>query len=447
MSSKIGVRSGIGTPLVTLCAALVAGLLLGWILETSPRVPFLAVGGLLVLLLLTRRPRFALSCLAPVLALNVGVIGTLTLKVVLAGVVALVWIAGLMRNRWRLNPIGHGLLAALALIVVTSLYASSGPGFEARRSDLYGLLAGLAFCAAAMSIGLIPRVFLRSAAYGIGLIALLYEVGALGETDAAIWGSRASALELNPNYLGVMFATGVIAGAALLRGHVRGHERLLAIGVVGVSTAAMFATQSRGALFVTAVGLAVLLIAVIRSRMIVGLLILGLVVVVSVTATARTDIRDAALGDRGTADFTVSDTFRGEARSLALRYTAEHPLDGVGYGLFSDRALQDGEQHIPLSTHNDYLRLSAEAGFPALLAFLLVLLPALRPSRLRAVDVGLRALLLAQAVSLLIGNLMSNVQVSGPLWLILGYMWWRSRQHGEVEHGSAEERVPEWTPA
>lgn len=442
MAAKINARSGTGLLVVALGAALLVGLWLGSVLETQPKLPFFVLGGLAFLIVLSRRPRLVLSCLVPVLALNVGVTGTLTLKVALSGAVALVWIVGLVTNRWRLNLVGHGLLAALALLLAASLYTSGGADFAARQSDWYGVVAALALCGAAMSIGLIPSVLLRSTAYGIGLIALAHELGALGATDAAFWGSRASALGLNPNYLGVLFASGVIASAAVFSGRSRGYERLFALLAGALATAGLFATQSRGAVVVAAAGLAVILIAVVRSRAIVGLLILGLLIVVAVTPTARTDVRNAALGDRDTADFTVSDTLRGEAASLAVRYTKRHALDGIGYGLFPSRSFQDGERHLVLNTHNDYLRLSAEAGIPALLAFLLLLLPALRRRNLRAVDVGLRALLLAQVVSLATGNYLSNLQVSAPLWLILGYVWWRNSEPNDLEARSHVERLP-----
>lgn len=442
-ATKIDARSGTGMFVIALGAALLVGLWFGSVLETQPKLPFFVLGGLAFLLVAARRPRLVLSCLVPLLALNVGVTGTLTLKVAFSGAVALVWVVGLVTNRWRLNLIGHGLLAAFALLLGASLYTSGGSDFAARQSDWYGLVAGVALCGAAMSIGLIPSTLLRSTAYGIGVIALAYELGVLGESSAAYWGSRGAALELNPNYLGVLFASGVIASAAVFSGRVRRYERLVALVAGVLATAGLFSTQSRGAVFVAAAGLAVILIAVVRSRAVVGLLIVALVSVVAVTPTARTDVRNAALGDRDTADFTVSDTLRGDAASLALRYTTSHPLDGIGYGLFASRSFQDGDQHLVLNTHNDYLRLSAEAGLPALVAFLLLLLPALRRQNLRMLDVGLRALLLAQVVSLLTGNYLSNLQVSGPLWLILGYVWWRSRPHDDVELSSPAARVPE----
>jgi len=442
MAARIDSRAGTGTLVVALGAALLVGLWLGSVLDTQPKLPFFVLGGLAFLLVFRRRPRLVLSSLVPVLALNVGVTGTLTLKVVLSGAVALVWVLGLVTSRWRLNLVGHGLLAALAITLGVSLYTSGGSDFAARQSDWYGLVAAVGLCGAAMSIGLIPSVLLRSTAYGIGLIALTYELSASGETDMAIWGSRASALGLNPNYLGVLFGSGVIASAALFCGRGHGYERLVALVAGALATAGLFATQSRGALLVAATGLAVILIAVVRSRAVVGFLLLGLVVVVLVTPTGRTDIRDAALGNRDATDFTVSDTLRGDAASLAVRYTTNHPLDGIGYGLFSNRSFQDDEHHLLLNTHNDYLRLSAEAGIPALLAFLLLLLPALRIRNLRTLDFGLRALLLAQAVSLLTGNYLSNLQVSAPLWLILGYVWWRGRQPDDVERSSPAVPVP-----
>lgn len=66
------------------------------------------------------------------------------------------------------------------------------------------------------------------------------------------------------------------------------------------------------------------------------------------------------------ADVTGSSEQRGELLIRSLEVTAEHPLVGIGPGNF---AIVSGFGKV---THNSYTQLSAEAGLPALLLFLLL---------------------------------------------------------------------------
>ena len=65
-------------------------------------------------------------------------------------------------------------------------------------------------------------------------------------------------------------------------------------------------------------------------------------------------------------DLTGSSAMRRELLDLSLQVTAEHPLVGIGPGNFESIS---GNWHV---THNTYTQLSAEAGIPALILFLLL---------------------------------------------------------------------------
>ncbi|HWR51891.1 MAG TPA: O-antigen ligase family protein [Bryobacteraceae bacterium] len=79
------------------------------------------------------------------------------------------------------------------------------------------------------------------------------------------------------------------------------------------------------------------------------------------------------------ASFAVGSKYaRLELFLTSLRATAEHPLFGVGPGMFPDyigmKLREQGRQGPWQQTHNAYTQMSAEAGIPAALAFLGVVL-------------------------------------------------------------------------
>jgi O-antigen ligase len=102
---------------------------------------------------------------------------------------------------------------------------------------------------------------------------------------------------------------------------------------------------------------------------------------------------------------------------FAVRVAAGHPLRGIGYGTFPSHAGAEFGLHI--ATHNDYLRLAAETGIPALVAFLGLLWLGLR--RPASGDLAvLRAMTAAYAAGLLFANALASLVISTPFWLALG---------------------------
>jgi O-antigen ligase len=124
-----------------------------------------------------------------------------------------------------------------------------------------------------------------------------------------------------------------------------------------------------------------------------------------------------AVGRRHAADLNHDTTVRTQVAWFAVRVAAGHPLRGIGYGAFPSHA--DAEFGLRIATHNDYLRLAAETGIPALAAFLALLwLGLCRPA---SGDLAVpRAMTAAYAVGLLFANALSDLVVSTPFWLALG---------------------------
>jgi O-antigen ligase len=130
-------------------------------------------------------------------------------------------------------------------------------------------------------------------------------------------------------------------------------------------------------------------------------------------------LTDAVVSGRNAEQLHVNNRVRLDAARLAVVEAVHHPVAGIGYGAFPQVAAEDPHVDLYMNTHNDYLRLAAEAGIATLLLFLVVLGAALfaraGPAFLPAVaGVG------AGAVNLFFANTLANLTVSGVFWVCLG---------------------------
>jgi O-antigen ligase len=164
--------------------------------------------------------------------------------------------------------------------------------------------------------------------------------------------------------------------------------RLLAIGAGGAGIAVVAATGSRGALFsVAGMGLAVLLRQSMMRR--IQIAALGAVVLFVVVGSLPADLvrRYGILADtdiESVADEATvgSTTERMQLLRDSIDLTLQHPLLGTGPGVFAaasaDVATSLGRYASWHETHNSYTQVSSEAGIPALLLFLGVVVYCLR---------------------------------------------------------------------
>jgi O-antigen ligase len=122
----------------------------------------------------------------------------------------------------------------------------------------------------------------------------------------------------------------------------------------------------------------------------------------------------------------LSNDARWEVLRLALELGFRNPLSGVGYRHFADFSY--ATLGVALNTHNDYVRIAAESGLVAL-AFLIMLIVRVYTFVDDTVEYrAIRAVLLAALVSSLFTNAMTDLRVSLPLWLFLGFAWAGLRQ-------------------
>jgi O-antigen ligase len=288
------------------------------------------------------------------------------------------------------------------------------PSQLSRLPELIGLLVGLALTGLCVVASPHPRQVARvivlsgTAAAGYALVR-----GGFDNT-------RLEGLGCNPNYLGFVLALPLVAAVGLMR-YARNPRWLLPAGVCAI---ALSATHSRGAFLAAALGVAVVLVQG-RSWLFRALLAS---VAVAVTGTAAATgmlrsmgrhIENLGAGGRSVTDLSLSNGMRLKVAKFATRVIMGHPLRGIGYAMFPGYAERSPHFGVYLATHDDYLRLAAEAGIPALAAFLVLLW---QGTRCRQVGdpALLRALVLAYAVILFFANPLASLVVSAPFWVALG---------------------------
>ncbi|HKT03153.1 MAG TPA: O-antigen ligase family protein, partial [Rugosimonospora sp.] len=138
-----------------------------------------------------------------------------------------------------------------------------------------------------------------------------------------------------------------------------------------------------------------------------------------VLANVHPALREMLLGSRSTAELSTNNAIRAAAARVALDVVVQHPLRGVGYGLFAYVAQLDPRLHTFINTHNDYLRLAAETGVLSTVLLVAVLGAAFFAGTGSA-RLPIRAAVAAGAVTLAFANTLSSPIVSSGFWVCLG---------------------------
>ena len=405
------------------------------LLPASPVVTFLLLSGswrtlavvaLAGLVLLAVSGPVGILVLVP-MSLLVGTLpdGT-TIMLTAIAVVTLVVDVQLLAGTRRPRP-AHLWIALLALLsLVAFVFPATGSVAEAGRpADLLCMFGGLGLAAAVTASPPPPGAVVRVSALVGGLAAGYVLV--LGEH----MGDRLQGLGLNPNYLGAFLALPFVAAAGL----VYRHRRPVWILPAGLCLAGMVATQSRGAFVAGVIGVAILVMQGRGSgaQVLVGAiaLVVGMVFPAVIGAAEH-----LAVGGREAAELHHDTVVRERVAWFAARTAAEHPVRGIGYGMFPSYA--DAEFGIHIATHNDYLRLAAETGVPALLVFLVLLWLGMRGPVPGDLAVP-RAVAGAYAAGLFFANELTNLVVSTPFWLALGCLL-AARNHTPTAQGVHHDR-------
>lgn len=330
-----------------------------------------------------------------------------------------VW-TNLMRRRLvipsRLLFATGSLSIALTLSFLTTLDFRT---VLVRQHDFLLLLTGLVSLVLFTSLRLPLKRVLHSVALGGATTAALV----LFDGNFSSSG-RLAALALNPNFLGLLLATTLVAllGMPFRLPGVPSAVCTLCrwLGASGVALALVL-TQSRGAVLAAAIGLIGYFAAKVRLRSQAAVVVA--VALLVLTIPGLTDAVVAGGVNRPRQELVANNSIRFDAAELAARYALSRPVTGVGYGTFPDRALRDSRLGVYINTHNDYLRLAAEAGLPALMAFIFLLRPVAQARRGSRAERASFALAVTYLVGLLFANGLTNLQVTLPFWAILGSMW------------------------
>ncbi|MGI8330314.1 O-antigen ligase family protein [Actinomadura scrupuli] len=394
-----------GAPVVLVTASAV----LTYLLLRHDTRTLLSAAALVLVLLTVRRPATALPMLIP-LAFVSAVYAEAAFAV--PAIAAALLLSMAFRVAAGSLPIrsAHIWIGVLAAVLLAGRLApASGiPGQVAQDADLIGVLAGLGLLAVAAATPPRPRTVACLIAV-TGAVAAGYVLVAGEHLDGRLEG-----LGFNPNYLGAVLALPLVASAGLLR-----HHRNPVWLVPGaVCLFAMAQTQSRAAFIAATMGTAIILLQG-RTVRVQASVMLTAVVAVALLPAALGTAEHFATGDRRSAELASNSEVRARAAEFAARVAVEHPVRGIGYGRFSAYAASSPRFGLYMATHNDYLRLAAETGAVALIAFLALLL--LGTWGRRSGDLAvLRAVVVTHAVGLVFANLLSNMTASLPFWLSLG---------------------------
>jgi len=231
----------------------------------------------------------------------------------------------------------------------------------------------------------------------------------------------------NPNYFGALLASvAVLCVAAAVIRRQAGRRAALPAFVGTACAAGVLMTLSRGAVLGLIAGISVLLFVGSSKRrrrwlaiaLAAGLLLAGVVAWRQITAER---VRVAFGPANGTTVASAAEEeslrYRYAAAELALRYALEHPWEGVGLDRFADLAEHDPRLGLYMNTHDEPLRIAAEAGIPAfllLVLFLWMVTARIRRRDPRVVAVALPVMVCYGVVSLFLNGL-ENPALSFPV--------------------------------
>jgi O-antigen ligase len=225
-----------------------------------------------------------------------------------------------------------------------------------------------------------------------GVVALT-----MGVVSEGRLGLRSGSLA-NPNYLAATMCTGVFLWWFIVRNSKAGRlSRVIGVGALAILVAVMVKTGSRGALFALLATIPFLIMQypLAKRLWIAGglatLALLGLMVAPDVALKRFTLLFAADQPARSELELRVqesavdSSAVRLNALKRSLEITGQHPLTGVGIGMFSvaedQLSKSEGLHSMWLGTHNTYTQVSSETGILGLILFLAILVTDWRTMR------------------------------------------------------------------
>jgi O-antigen ligase len=331
--------------------------------------------------------------------------------------------------RLRAVALPAGVAAGFAALILLSAAGHGAPAFIPSGAALNSAVTLAANALLVPAVALLrPPWTVVLKAVGLSSVAVaLYTL-----THGTQTGGRLGLDGINPNTIGHAATLGTLS-LLTLAVHTR-RVRWLTVAMVPAVSAV--ASQSRGALLALAVGIAVLLLAMVGRRHRLPVVVLLAPAVVALAAPIRS-LATTALSARS-ANFLSSDA-RVDVLHLAIGLTVDHPLLGVGYRHFLDYSAP--AVGMALDTHDDYARVAVEAGLPALLLLAVVLAGGVLRGR-RSLPAPLLALWVPCVLCVAFINALTDLRVTLAVWLVAGLTWVGEATRSEAVAQPAPVAVP-----
>jgi O-antigen ligase len=231
--------------------------------------------------------------------------------------------------------------------------------------------------------------------------------------------SRAAGVFVTPNRLGTVAAIMVVVGACQML--MTDKWRWAWAGLTVLSSVAVLASFSRGALLGLALAVGALI--AIRSRRIAVIYVVAVVVIAIVVVPLYVGARVAGSG--GTLEILLeNDRGRIDAWLAGIRMILEEPIFGHGFHSFRALGERYGASDGLLTAHNEFIGLWAESGVAAIAAYLAVIAGVVGCAIARKTDswaiVALGAITLFAVAGFFVDTL-NFLGVTGVLWLVVAY--------------------------
>jgi O-antigen ligase len=321
------------------------------------------------------------------------------------------------RRNLRIAPTITVLLFA-AMLALSHLRAEGGfaVAAEAARNTLLSTLIGLALVLSAMAAD-VKRLAIVRALAGTGFVGSLYLLNA-----GLFVGGRLTTENLNANSVGHVAALALLAawGAFLAT------RRPWWLICAAPAALLLVLSQSRGALVIVAIGTA--LPWIFHRLSLTRVLLAGSIMALLYAAWP---LISGGLSELLSSRVYTETETRANVLQLALRAIIEHPLTGLGWRTFPDYSyLHLG---IVLNTHNEYMRIGAESGLPALAALLALAFIGLRRPIADSTGWALKGIFIGGLTALAFANTLSVLAICTPIWLVLGTILGRRRDLSTAE--------------
>jgi O-Antigen ligase len=417
---------------VILAAGPLAMLAFAALLVHKEKLAIIAVACSAVLPLALRRVSAIALGLIPVMVLSATPLHSTKLGLIAVGLLALATVARVCTGSLRVRSAHLWVAVLIVMVLLAYLFPADRlvSGGEIRDTLLW-TIGGL----------LVLTVCIASPPATSALLGVILVTGAVSGVVASAQRDyvegRLQGLGLNPNYLAIYLAVPIIISIGLT---VR-HRNLLWLAPAAACLPALLATKSRSGFLALAVGVVFLIIQgrPPRQKMLIALISVFTVLAVLVLKVNLTELTSLGAGNRSTVELGSDNLVRSQIALFALHTVLTHPLLGIGLGQFPQYAAVSSSFGIYITTTNEYLLLASETGLISLVAFLMLLWPALRKSAHGDLAI-VRAVVVTGAVSMFFVDTFGSPIVAVPFWACLGALLGRRPGGGPGPAGCPPDR-------